>query len=143
MPGIAGPIWSYADLFCEMENGLLLRIVCGETGVINSLPKDVVRIKEKEFQKIEGVRSVINIYEGEEPCIYVLLDDGSHIEYSLQPGGSRWDLARFDESYNEDPDDDWEETMTSLVDGKSLKWSQFTEWYNKSGEVTPNGEPPL
>ena len=131
MPGVAGPTWHYADLFLQMENNQILRIVCGETGVVETLPKDTTRIKDKQLRKIEGKHSIVNIYIGDDnPLIYILLDDGSHLEYSLKPGGSYWGIDRFDEWSRDDLEEDQlEETFTSFIDGRSQSWSQLIKWY--------------
>lgn len=134
MPGIAGPTWYYANLFLQLDTGSVIFLSVGnELGNVVKLPSGATATKDKELKTIEGKRSIVNIYHSNEELIsYVLLDDGSHIEYSYQPGGSYWGVDRFDEWSDEDLEDDqWEDTFTSIIDGETLSWSQLAKWYNK------------
>lgn len=129
MPGIAGPVWHYADLFIQLENGVILRIACGETGMVESLPKKSIHIRDKKLRIIENKNSIIDIYfANETPLIYILLDDGSHIEYSYRPGGSYWQIDRFDESFIDNTEDGFDDIFTSIVNMNTLTWNQLVVW---------------
>ena len=134
MPGVAGPTWYYSNVFLQLDNGLILCVSVGEElEVIEKLPKNSKQTNEQELKKLQGKRSIINIYHSDvDLIVYVLFDDGSHLEYSYQPGGSDWTIDRFDDWSKDDiGGEDENETYTSLIDGKSVTWMQLVKWYNK------------
>ena len=134
MPGVAGPTWYYANLFLQVDNGLILCVSVGEElNIVDVLPKSATPIEDKELKSIVGKRSIVGVYRSDVDLIaYVLLDDGSHIDYSYQPGGSNWCLDKFEEWSEDDiGEDDPTETYTSLVDGATLTWMQLVRWHNK------------
>ncbi len=115
MPGIAGPVWTYCDLFAKLDDGRVLRLVNGETGLRKRTPLFArrVRLEDEHGQDCCGdpIRDVV---AGEEPVLLVLLASGRCLEVSLQPGGTYWQLDELAQRHPEDLDDHY----VSLVSGE-------------------------
>jgi len=124
MPGIAGSIWHYADLLVRLGDGRVLSLGPPRSDLLNGAPPGASSCRLLDATGQSGIgKCVIDLLapaDGE-PSLYLLLEEGSYLEHSYGPGGSRhilgnlreWDAA------------DFREEVVSRISGERQTWEAF------------------
>ncbi len=122
LPGITGPVWHDCDLFAKLDDGRVLRLVNGETGLRKRLPLFARRMRLEDEQGEDCLGDpILDVVDGEEPVILVLLTSGRYLEISLQAGGTYFEIGELSDRDPEDLDDGY----CSLVTGQRRDLREF------------------
>jgi hypothetical protein len=122
MTGIAGSEWYYSDAYLSLDDGSVLRLVCGRTEILTKLPADAhsSELSQWDLDRCIGAR-IVDIFKSDDPSAVVLLSNGELLENALLPGGSRLSVDRVSPEWEEDSPVEY----ISLVTGATLTTAEF------------------
>ena len=90
--GVAGSVWTYADLLVCLHNGLVLSLSPSEAVLLPERPPNAAPLKMVDSRGAgcigKRIRDLLKASDGE-PGLYLLLEGNSYLEHSYLPGGSR------------------------------------------------------